>query len=72
MINQLELESFFDPVYAKAPDDLPAFKMFVDRRWMSASGCETYDVNTLIDESIIVRAQSATIQYVKKANGVSI
>ncbi|MFQ6134608.1 MAG: aldehyde dehydrogenase family protein [Nitrososphaerales archaeon] len=67
MKNKLELESFFDPLYTTAPDGIPVFKMLVNGRWIPASMGKTFDVKTPIDESVIARAQMASVKDVKKA-----
>ncbi len=65
--NKLELENFFDPIYTTPPDGIPVFKILINGRWTPASEEKTFDVKTPIDESVIARAQKATVKDVKRA-----
>lgn len=67
MKSKIELGSFFDPLYSKAPDGIPVFNILVGGEWRRADEGKTFDVKTPIDESVIARAQMVSVKDVKNA-----
>lgn len=63
---KLKLSSFFDDC-CRIRAGIPEFKLFIGGRWTRSSTGKTFDVDTPIDDTVIARAASASVEDVNAA-----
>lgn len=61
-----KLSRLFKPAY-EIIDKIPTFKLFINGLWLEASGGQTFNVLTPIDDSVVARVQDAPINDVEAA-----
>ncbi len=61
-----KLSPFFKPAF-EITDKVPTFKLFINGLWLEASGGQTFDVRTPIDDGIVARVQDAPADDVEAA-----
>jgi len=65
--NRLTLGGFFDPAYKIGPDEIPVFNIYVNGEWTTSKSGRIFDVDTPIDDTVIAKAQQASVEDVKAA-----
>ncbi len=61
-----KLPTTFGPI-SEVTDGVPAFKVFINGLWLEASGGETFDVKTPIDDTVVARAPKSTLADIDAA-----